>query len=135
MQFKIKNQELGLNWGLTTVIRYCEAVGMDYDLEGAMDIAIPPQGSTTPFLKTIQFLSKLILAAAQEWGEENGVAVDLTEKDVLKHINAEGHDFIAEVIDDYTKSIFMGKALADIVSAPSKEKGGAAPKKSRVAKS
>lgn len=135
MQFKIKNQEVQLSWGLTTIIRYCEAVGMDYDMEGALEIAMPPEEKKVPFLKTIQFLSEFIYAGIEEWAEDTGVKLEITKKDVIKHINNQGNDFIIDVINDYTASTFMGKSLTDLVSEPSDKKEGTAPKKSRQAKS
>jgi hypothetical protein len=135
MQLKIKNQEIKLQWGLTAIIRYCESIGMDDDMDKAIDLAMPADLSAGNLLRTVKHLAKFVYAAAQDWAEDNDAAVDFTERDVIKEINEKGYDFITEIIKDFTASTFMGQSLTAIVSEPSDKKEGQAPKKSRAAKS
>lgn len=132
MILKIKDKDYPLQWGMGCMEMFCDA--MDCDLEGLEKVISPGKDQ-------IKYLTTLILSALKNGSDIETIYDDfeIKYKDLQKAMDDWDLELYKAVIDDFKKSRYMGKTMAEhlaleVENIPAQETPGVK-KKSRSVKS
>lgn len=132
MKLLINNKEYELSWGMGCMEMFCDTLGCE--IEGLEKVI-------TPGKDQIKYLTILILSAVKNGADVESYLDDfeVTYKQMQKTMDDWDETKYKEVIDDFKKSRYFGKTMAEhlfleVENMPSTETPGVK-KKSRSAKS
>lgn len=128
MKVTINENEYGLQWGLGALEIYQEAMedslGVSLGIEEALDLAVMKNRDQ------MKALVQLALAGMRNYAEVNDLPFDLNYRKVQAWASeAEQKEWDA-VIEDFTKSRFFGRTIAEALSGNTTEETPKVKKKS-----
>lgn len=108
MKLKIKGKEYQLEWGMRAIEIYCD--NMDCDIDD-----IDTHLGSNKLIDQMRAINNLTLAAIQN-GCENSlpkIDFDVTYNDFLSFLDNNPQDTSTKIIEDWKKSYFFGKTVAE----------------------
>jgi len=114
MKINFGGKERGFQWGMGCLERYCEL--MDCDIEG-LDLAFKPGRDQN------KAMTNLLLAAMGNYADLHDEAIDFTYPKIQAWLDDAPQGTLNELMDDFKKSKYLGKAIQDYFTQEETEEG------------
>lgn len=125
MELQIKGEKYTLRWGILSIEKFCDDLGMDIS-----EAFTQLEGGVVGTMKALKALRNLIIADIN-----TNYGVEVSHSDIAEIIDQRGQEFINDVLQSFKDSYLMGKTISEwIYSEDEKEEKPENKKKAHVKK-